>query len=115
MGDRKLRKSDTTAIGLDIVTKGWQNAGEYSAILVTIFVTKFENILLVLPGVRDEIYIQLCRQTTGTPREEALEKGLELLAMCLSFFPPSNKFHSYLEGYICTHLDMPDVKGNLSY
>nr|XP_039270764.1 rho GTPase-activating protein 39-like [Styela clava] len=88
MGDRKLRKNDNTAIALDIVTKGWQNT-----------------------FLRDEIYIQLCRQTTGTPREDSLERGLELLAMCLAFFPPSIKFHSYLEGYIFTHLDMPDVKG----
>lgn len=88
MGDRKLRKNDNMAIALDIVTKGWQNT-----------------------CLRDEIYIQLCRQTTGTPREDSFERGLELLAMCLAFFPPSNKFHSYLEGYIYTHLDMPDVKG----
>ena len=25
--------------------------------------------------------------------------------MCLSLFPPSNKFHSYLEGYIYRHLE----------
>lgn len=88
MGDRKLRKNESILIAHDIITKGWQN-----------------------PGLRDEIFIQLCRQTTGTPREESLQKGLELLAMCLAFFPPSNKFHSYLEGYIYTHLDMPNVKG----
>ena len=71
----------------------------------------FETIIL---GIRDEIYIQLCRQTSENPRAEALEKGLELLAMCLLFFPPSNKFHSYLEGYIYSHLDMEDVKGNVN-
>nr|CAB3222852.1 rho GTPase-activating protein 39 [Phallusia mammillata] len=86
MGDRKVKKIETVA--LDIVTKGWQNA-----------------------GLRDEIYIQLCRQTTGNQRSESLERGLELLAMCLAFFPPSNKFHSYLEGYIYTHLDLPDEGG----
>lgn len=28
--------------------------------------------------------------------------------MCLALFPPSNKFHSYLEGYIYRHLE-PDM------
>lgn len=69
---------------------------------------------VMFSGIRDEIYIQLCRQTTNTPREEALEKGLELLAICLQFFPPSNKFHSYLQGYIESHLDMEDVKGEVN-
>jgi hypothetical protein len=32
-------------------------------------------------------------------------RGWELMAICLNFFPPSMKFHSYLEGYICRHLD----------
>ena len=32
-------------------------------------------------------------------------RGWELIGICLSFFPPSAKFHSYLEGYIYRHLD----------
>lgn len=68
---------------------------------------------IFLAGLRDEIYIQLCRQTTGNSKSTSLERGFELLAMCLAFFPPSNKFHSYLEGYICTHLESPDVTGEL--
>ena len=35
----------------------------------------------------------------------SLKKGWELITMCLSIFPPSNKFHSYLEGYIYRHLE----------
>ena len=31
--------------------------------------------------------------------------GWELIGICLAFFPPSTKFHSYLEGYIYRHLD----------
>ena len=40
MGDRKA-KSSLPQLALDIMTKGWS-----------------------MPGLRDEIYIQLCRQTT---------------------------------------------------
>lgn len=63
-------------------------------------------------GLRDELYIQLCRQTTENFRYDSLERGWELMAICLDFFPPSPRFHSYLEGYICRHMDpLNDTKG----
>ena len=34
----------------------------------------------------------------------SLEKGWELIAVCLAMFPPSTKYHSYLEGYVDSHL-----------
>lgn len=44
---------------------------------------------------------------------ESLVLGWELMAVCLTFFPPSVKFQPYLEGYIRKHqsssLDPPDV------
>ena len=34
------------------------------------------------------------------------------MAICLDFFPPSPRFHNYLEGYICRHMDpLNDTKG----
>ncbi|PSN44409.1 hypothetical protein C0J52_05744 [Blattella germanica] len=57
------------------------------------------------PGLRDELYIQICRQTTENPRRESLRRGWELLAICLAFFPPSPKFQSYLDGYMNRHRD----------
>ncbi|CAF91633.1 unnamed protein product, partial [Tetraodon nigroviridis] len=63
-------------------------------------------------GLRDELYIQLCRQTTENFRYDSLERGWELMAICLDFFPPSPRFHNYLEGYICRHTDpLNDTKG----
>ncbi|XP_023714791.1 filaggrin isoform X3 [Cryptotermes secundus] len=65
------------------------------------------------PGLRDELYIQICRQTTENPRRESLRRGWELLAICLAFFPPSPKFQSYLDGYMNRHrdpgFDFPEV------
>lgn len=80
---------------------------------VSIFTTHSHHLLFlfIFLDLRDEIFIQLCRQTTANPKSQSFERGLELIATCLSFFPPSNKFHTYLEGYIYTHLDMPDVSG----
>lgn len=48
MGDRKVGRDTTTsgAVALDIVHKGWSIA-----------------------ELRDEIFIQICRQTTRNPRE----------------------------------------------
>jgi len=36
---------------------------------------------------------------------ESLLRGWELLSICLSFFPPSLRFQSCLDGYICRNLD----------
>ncbi|BFZ15531.1 hypothetical protein BsWGS_18569 [Bradybaena similaris] len=76
MGDRKGKQTQMS-LALDVVTRGW-----------------------AMPSLRDEIYVQLMRQTTDNKRDESLRCGWELLAMCLYFFPPTPKFHSCLESYI---------------
>lgn len=81
MGDRKGKQAPMS-VALDIITKGWST-----------------------PNLRDEIYIQLMRQTTENKKEESLQHGWELMAMCLHFFPPSLKFHSILDSYIVKHKD----------
>lgn len=48
------------------------------------------------PPLRDELYVQLCRQTTENPIRESLIHGWELLAICLSFIPPSFTFQPAL-------------------
>ncbi|XP_055934891.1 uncharacterized protein LOC129964195 [Argiope bruennichi] len=92
MLDHKAKNGQTyEAVVLDIATRGWSK-----------------------PALRDELYIQICRQTTENPKRESLVLGWELMAVCLSFFPPSIKFQPYLEGYIKKHqsssLDPPDLK-----
>jgi len=86
MGDKSTRKS-TDNLGVEITTKGWAN-----------------------PTLRDEIYIQLCKQTTSNEKPSSLKRGWELITACLSFFPPSNKFHSYLEGYISRNIDTEELE-----
>ena len=49
-------------------------------------------------ALRDEIYVQLCKQTTENLSRESLRRGWELLAICLSFFPPSKTFAPALQG-----------------
>ncbi|XP_036386503.1 rho GTPase-activating protein 39-like isoform X1 [Megalops cyprinoides] len=81
MGDRPARL-DRRHVALLIVTKCW-----------------------VVPGLRDELYVQLVRQTTDNLCPRSLAAGWELMAICLAFFSPSPKFRRYLEGYIQRHLD----------
>ncbi|XP_029468070.1 rho GTPase-activating protein 39-like [Rhinatrema bivittatum] len=81
MGDRQAR-TDRNHVALVTVTKCWS-----------------------VQGLRDELYIQLVRQTTDNMGYRSLALGWELMAISLAFFSPSPKFQSYLEGYIYRHLD----------
>ncbi|XP_028261922.1 rho GTPase-activating protein 39 isoform X2 [Parambassis ranga] len=81
MGDRPSRL-DRRHCALLIVTKCWD-----------------------MPGLRDELYVQLVRQTTGNSSPRSLAGGWELMAVSLAFFAPSPKFRCYLEGYIQRHTE----------
>uniref|UniRef100_A0A672LXI3 Rho GTPase-activating protein 39-like n=1 Tax=Sinocyclocheilus grahami TaxID=75366 RepID=A0A672LXI3_SINGR len=81
MGDRPARL-DKRLAALQVVTKCWG-----------------------MQGLRDELYVQLVRQTTGNLSLRSLEAGWELMAISLAFFSPSPKFRRYLEGYIQRHLE----------
>ncbi|XP_065112555.1 rho GTPase-activating protein 39 isoform X1 [Paramisgurnus dabryanus] len=88
MGDRR-GKGDPLSVALEVAVRGWS-----------------------CQGLRDELYIQLCRQTTENFRYDSLQRGWELMAICLAFFPPTPRFHNYLEGYIYRHMDpLNDTKG----
>ncbi|KAA0707698.1 Rho GTPase-activating protein 39 [Triplophysa tibetana] len=86
MGDRPSRL-DRRHAALLIVTKCWG-----------------------MQGLRDELYVQLVRQTTGNSSPRSLAAGWELMAVCLAFFAPSPKFCCYLEGYIQRHMDQTNDK-----
>lgn len=83
MGDRKARIGmSLNSVALDIIQQSVANS-----------------------WVRDELYVQLCRQTTENPKRESLIRGWELMAICLSFIPPSPTFQPALLGYMNRHRD----------
>ena len=41
-----------------------------------------------------------------------MSRGWELLAICLAFFPPSQKFSSFLEEYVIKHIQEKDSETN---
>ncbi|XP_065166531.1 rho GTPase-activating protein 39 [Atheta coriaria] len=93
MGDRKARP------GVSL-----------NSVLVEILTAAHAQALL-----RDELYVQLCRQTTENPRRESILRGWELLTIALNFIPPSQTFQPALLGYLNRHRDptfsrvFPDV------
>uniref|UniRef100_A0A670IRL5 Rho GTPase-activating protein 39 n=1 Tax=Podarcis muralis TaxID=64176 RepID=A0A670IRL5_PODMU len=89
MGDRQARM-DRDHVALITVAKCWS-----------------------IQGLRDELYIQLIRQTTDNMCYRSLAWGWELMAISLAFFSPSPKFQSYLEGYIYRHLNQVNDENSL--
>lgn len=78
MGDRKARDGmSLNSVAMDIISAA-----------------------LTQPQLRDELYIQLCRQTTENHIRESLIRGWELLTICLSFLPPSPTFQPALLKYV---------------
>ncbi|KAL6076835.1 Myosin-VIIa, variant 2 [Balamuthia mandrillaris] len=51
-------------------------------------------------ALKDELYCQICKQTTKNPRTESCKKGMKLLALCTSIFSPSDTFMPYLEQFL---------------
>ena len=62
--------------------------------------------------LRDEIYIQLVKQTTKNPKQDSLYKGWSLLAICCSIFPPSDEFACYLAVYLASRMKEAGKVGN---
>lgn len=73
-------QKDLTA--LEIMSKGWQHA-----------------------QLRDELYLQIIKQTTSNINQASCLLGWQLMAVCLSFFPPTQKLYPFLGEYIMAHLD----------
>ncbi|KAH8312783.1 hypothetical protein KR044_012940, partial [Drosophila immigrans] len=91
MGDRKARVGmNLNSVAIDIITAS-----------------------LPQQQLRDELYVQLCRQTTENPKRESLIRGWELMAICLSFVPPSPTFQPTLLNYVNRHRDPSFATGFL--
>lgn len=50
--------------------------------------------------LRDEIYVQLCKQLTKNPNPKSVLKGWEFMSLLTVCFPPSKNFEDYLKTFI---------------
>lgn len=60
------------------------------------------DIGLSRPALRDELYVQLCRQLRMNPTLDSQLVGWELMAVYTTYFAPSNDFETYLISVVTT-------------
>ncbi|RIB02959.1 hypothetical protein C2G38_2255281 [Gigaspora rosea] len=56
--------------------------------------------------LRDEIYVQICKQLNDNPNKESIRKGWELLSVVTVTFPPSKNFEAYLLNFISDNFNV---------
>jgi hypothetical protein len=54
-------------------------------------------------ALKDELLIQLCRQSTRNPCDQSIHRALRLICNCLYYFSPSATFAPYLAGFLISH------------
>jgi myosin-7 len=59
-----------------------------------------QNGLTAPETLRDEIYLQICKQVTGHPNESNALKGWELMCVLMGCFPPSMSMKEFLQEFI---------------
>lgn len=59
-----------------------------------------KNLMSQPSTLRDEVYMQLCKQTTDNPRVASTIKGWELMVFCIATFPPSKLLKGFLQDFI---------------
>ncbi|KAI8814450.1 Rho GTPase activation protein [Cladochytrium replicatum] len=53
--------------------------------------------------LRDEIYVQLCKQLSHNPQPESIFRGWQFMCVITIAFPPSKNFEEYLKSFVQQH------------
>ncbi|KAL7754482.1 Lipase 5 [Sorochytrium milnesiophthora] len=62
--------------------------------------------------MRDEIYVQVCKQLTNNPECTSVTKGWSIMCCLVCSFPPSRNFEEYLKNFIAERME--DRKCNVA-
>ncbi|RCH91749.1 hypothetical protein CU098_003922 [Rhizopus stolonifer] len=60
--------------------------------------------------MRDEIYVQICKQLEDNPHSHSIKKGWEMLCIVTITFPPSKNLESYLTDFVQQHHQVEENK-----
>jgi hypothetical protein len=63
------------------------------------------NLMKTTQGLRDEVYLQVYKQTNNNPSQESCIKGWELMSFFLVSFPPSDILRSFFQDYFERNAD----------
>jgi hypothetical protein len=63
-----------------------------------------------IPEMRDEIFIQICKQTTSNPNPASNTLGWEMMAMASALFLPTKNLEPHLGMYLSFYVNWPDDK-----
>ncbi|CAG8575102.1 10612_t:CDS:10 [Paraglomus occultum] len=58
--------------------------------------------------LRDEIYVQICKQLSNNPNKESVTKGWELLCVVSVTFPVSKNFEPFVMRFVTQHFDVKE-------
>ena len=82
MGDRNPRRS----------SKGTEPPDDLDILAVGVIYKAH-----IFEVLRDELYLQLCKQTNKTKEVDSMRRGWELMAICLNFIPPTPSLKPLLQ------------------
>ncbi|KAJ3365040.1 hypothetical protein GGF31_008839 [Allomyces arbusculus] len=106
----------TTTSGSRIVGNGKSNTASVNA-LHTALLTDVQWLLgcgVQSAEIRDEMYVQLCKQLTQNPSESSCRDGWRVMACLTATFPPSKNFEEYLKSFIAEHATFDGDIGTLA-
>ncbi|KAJ3321192.1 hypothetical protein HDV06_004535 [Boothiomyces sp. JEL0866] len=64
-------------------------------------------------SLRDEIFVQMCKQLTQNPKPEQVKRGWQMMNVLTSTFPPSKNLENYLKQFIEDNFNLDSEGGFL--
>ena len=56
-----------------------------------------------ISSLRDEIFVQVCKHLTNNPDRKSMQRGWQLLCICIDLFSPSVEYELFLINFMVQH------------